>query len=565
MAVYVVRTFRRFSMFRFFLTTGLIALAAPTFADTVTGQARVDTVTIYPGLATVTRQVTLDLPVGQHDIIIPGLPRNLGSEGLRIAAPAAVRVGAVNLAFDRLPVTPDQSSPAIQAARDDVERLEDILRERDVIIAAIRLRVQAAEEQIAFLQSLSQASAGETLTRTTIADIQALARMVGEETLAVRIAAFEAEQEALAATRARQYTIDALEDARRALAALLAPEDQGSVLTFKLEALEAGEVTLDINTTENFANWSPVYDMRLTTGDDARLDIDRAVVVSQNTGQDWLDVQLILSTARPGEQIAPGGAWAQLRRIISQAELDRENAAAMSAADAMTLQRGSGILSAPMMEAAAVTAKADFSGAAVTYIYPARVDIRNGVEDLRLPLDELTFDARIWAEATPMTDINAYRMAELTNTTGEILLPGQAMVQADGTMIGFTYLPLLAAGADMDMGFGPLDGIRLTRVTPNRSEGDAGVFSTANQLVERTIVTVENLTGQDWDVLLRDAVPYSEQDDLQVTLSATPSATRRDPDGARGIVEWDLTVPAGAEQVVVMDTTLRWPNGFVLR
>ena len=552
-------------MFRLLLTTSVMALSAPAFADTITGQARVDSVTIYPGLASVTRQVTLDLPAGQHEVIIPGLPQNLRTDGVRIAAPGQVRLGSVNLAFDRLPVTPDQASPAVQDARAEVERLEEVVRMRDVTIAEIRLRVQAAEDQIAFLQSLGQASAGETLSSATISDIQALAQMVGAETLALRSAAFAAEQEAQAAIRAREDEADALADARRALDALLAPEEQGSVLTFRVDAAEPGEVTFDITTTENLANWSPVYDMRLTTGDEARVDIDRAVVVSQATGQDWLDVQLILSTARPGEQIAPGGAWAELRRIISRADLDRENAAAMGAADMMSLQRNGPMLSAPRAEASPVTAQADFSGAAVTYVYPTRVDIRNGVEDLRLPLDQLSFDADVWAEATPMSDANAYRVAEFTNTTDEILLPGPVMVQADGTMVGFSYLPLLAAGAEMDMGFGPLDGLRLMRQTPSRTEGDVGVFSSATQLVDRTILKVENLTGQDWDVLLRDAVPYSEQDDLEVSLTATPAVTRRDPDGERGIVEWDLRVPAGTEQEVTLEYTLRWPSGYVLR
>ena len=450
-------------MIRLFVTTSLLALAAPAFADTITGQARVDTVTIYPGLATVTRLVTLDLPAGQHDIIIPDLPQGLSADGLRIAAPAQVRLGAVNLAFDRLPVTPDQSSPAILAARAEVDRLEEVLRESDTAIAAIRLRAQAAEDQIAFLQSLGQASAGESLT----------------------------------------------------------------------------------------------------TGDDPQLDIDRAVVISQATGQDWLDVQLVLSTARPGDQIAPGGAWAELRHIISEDALAGETTGMADAP--MPLQRNSAVMAAPMMDTAPITAQADFSGVAVTYVYLNRIDIRNGVEDLRLPLDQLSFDTDVWAEATPMTDANAYRMAEFTNTTDEILLPGRAMLHADGTMIGFSHLPLLAAGADLDIGFGPLDGLRLTRITPDRSTGDRGVFSSSNQLVERTVLTVENLTGQDWDVLLRDAVPYSEQDDLQVSLTAVPEPTRRDRDGARGIVEWDLSVPAGAEQEVVMETTLRWPSGYVLR
>ncbi|MCK0095961.1 DUF4139 domain-containing protein [Yoonia sp. F2084L] len=554
-------------MYRFFLTTSLIALAAPSFADTFTGEARVDTVTIYPGLATVTRQVTLDLPAGQHEIVVPGMPEGLATEGLRLAAPAGTQVGAVNLAFDRLPVTPDQSAPEIIAARDEVERLEGVLRDRAAAIAQIRLRVQAADEQIAFLQSLSQASAGEALTAASVADIRALAQMVGSETLVAREAAFAAEQEAKAAELARQDDVEALQDAQQALAALLQPEQEGAVLTFTLTVAEAGEVTVDVSSVEGFANWSPVYDMRLTTGDEAALDIDRAVVISQQTGQDWNDVQLILSTARPGEQIAPSGVWAPLRRIISEEELDRERGALMMADEVQSLSRSAvGGMAEAMMEAPVqMTAKADFSGATVTYIYPGRVDIRNGVEDLRLPLDTLAFEADVWAEAAPSRDQIAYRMAEFTNDTGEVMLPGQALIFADGTMIGFSQLPLLAAGADTEMGFGPLDGLRLTRATPNKTTGDVGVFTSSNQLTEQAVLTVENLTGQDWAVKLRDAIPYSEQDDLEVEFTASPAVTRRDPEGLRGILEWDLDVAAGDKTEVTLDYTLTWPSGFVLR
>ena len=555
-------------MLRLFLTASLIALGAPTFADTFTAQAKVDTVTIYPGLVTVSRLVTLDLPAGRHEVVVPDLPRSLATEGLRLSAPQGVQVGAVNLSYDRLPVTPDQTSPDVQAAKDEVERLEEILRERDVAIAEIRLRVQAASEQIAFLQSLSQSSAGDTLTAGDVADIQALAQMVGSETLAVRQAAFAAEQEALAATRAREDDVEALAKARQTLSALVAPPNDGSVLTFTVNTAEAQKVTIDVSALEGNANWSPVYDMRLTTGDTPSLDIDRAVVVGQQTGQDWLDVQLVLSTARPGEQITPSGVWAPVRRIVSEEELARDRIGLRLLESAPTASR------AQLAEVADIAvlapeeqfkATADFSGATVTYTYPGRVDIRNGVDNLRLPLDTLALDAEIWAEAVPSSDNIAYRVAEFTNTTDEILLPGQALIFADGTMIGFSQLPLLATGADTEMGFGPLDGLRLTRTTPNKTEGDAGVFSSANQLTEQAMVKIENLTGQDWDVLLRDAIPYSEQDDLEVELSASPSVARRDPDGQRGILEWDLEIPAGVTEEITFDYTLTWPNGYVLQ
>lgn len=541
-------------MLRLCLAAGLIVMSAPVLAETIVGQARVDRVTLYPGLAAVTRQVVLDLPAGPHEIIIPDLPDTLRADGLRVTGPAALRVGAVNLAFERLPVTPDQASPAILAARAEVERLAEVLRLRDVAIAEIRLRVAAAQDQIAVLQTLAQ---GADSTRP--AEIQALAAMIGAEALLLRQTAFAAEQEAQAAIRARTADADALADARRALEALEAPTAQGAVLSVMVDVAAAGQVVLDIATTETQAGWTPVYDLHLTTGDAPRLDLERALIVTQATGADWLDVALTLSTARPGEQIAPGGVWPQLRRIVAEADLAREDSA-----DGPLL-RAAPMLADPVMETAMITAAPAFDGVVVSYAYPGRVDIRDGVEMLRLPLDRLGFAADLWAEAVPASDPNAYRMAAFTNASDEILLAGAMQLYADGALTGTGYLPTMAAGDDTQIGFGPIDGLRLTRITPGRTEGEAGLFGSATQLVEQTELRIENLTPQAWDVLVRDAVPYSEQDDLQITLTATPQITRRDPDGQRGIVEWDLALPAGAVSRIALTTTLRWPSGFVLR
>ncbi|WP_375254012.1 DUF4139 domain-containing protein [Yoonia sp.] len=550
-------------MFRPFLTTSLIVLAAPGFADTFTANPRVDTVTIYPGVASVSRLITMDLPAGQHEIIVPDLPQGLSAQGLRVAAPAGSQIGAVNLADDRLPVTPDLDSPEIVAAKAEVARIEDVLRDSAAEVQAMRLQVRAAEEQVVFLQSLSKAGAAEG---ASITDIQALAQMVGSETLALRQQAFAAEQEAQAAERARQDDIDALNDARQSLAALMAPEQAGAVLTFTLTAAEAGVVTVDITSLEGFANWSPVYDMRLTTGDAPAMDIDRAVVVSQQTGQDWNDVQLILSTAQPGEQTGPSAVFPQPARIVAKEDLENGVGFLADTAQPFAQMRSGEMVVEEAMEAPiAVTAKADFSGASVTYVYPGRVDIRNGVDDLRLPLDRLNLEAEFWAEAVPRQDDIAYRVAEFTNSTDEVLLPGQALLFADGTMIGFDWMPLLAAGADQQMGFGPLDGLQLSWTMPQKSEGDAGVFVSSNQLKEQVVMTIDNRTGQDWPVLLRETFGYTEQEDLEVEFTANPRFARLNPEGRRGILEWDLDVSAGEAQEIVIDYTLTWPEGYVLR
>ena len=549
-------------MLRPILASSLIALlaAAPALADTFEAPADITAVTIYPQGATVVRQVIFDVPAGTHEVIVPGLPVNTIAEALRVTPSDGVRIGALSLAKGRQPVTDDTPSDAVVAATAEVERLEQVLRDHDTAISMIRLAVMAAEEQVAFLRGLSNQ---DGLAATSPDDIRALAQLVGSETFAARQSALEAEVEAQAALRDRADDGELLDRARQALAALTAPVNQGAVLSLTVQTQTDGPVTLDISTIVGDAYWRPTYDLRLTRGDTPTLDIDRNVLVTQNSGEDWDGVALTLSTARPGGQSQAGEVYGIRRQIVSEEDLQRDRA---QAADSY-----GGLMAAPQMEVSPVVVLQEagmytnLMGANVTYTYGGEVTIRNGVDDLRLTLDTQTVTPDVWAAAAPMGDDSAYMVAELVNTTGEVLLPGDALLIADGSLVGYTQLPLIAAGDDTKIGFGVIDGIRLNRIVPDRTEGDIGVLSRSNQQTETVVMTVENLTGEDWPIRLRDRIYYSDQDDLVVEYTASLPVSEQDPDGRRGVLEWQFDLAAGAKQEIRLEHSLTWPTGYVLR
>ena len=64
---------------------------------------------------------------------------------------------------------------------------------------------------------------------------------------------------------------------------------------------------------------------------------------------------------------------------------------------------------------------------------------------------------------------------------------------------------------------------------------------------------------------LIDLVPYSEQDDLEITTSANPVPTETDVDGQRGILAWEFDLAAGGKQTITLEHTLSWPAEMVLR
>lgn len=535
-------------------------------AETIEAPSQIVSVTVYPWGANVVRRIEFDATAGTHELIVPDMPMNTQADSLRVSAGNGLKVGGVNLATGRLPA-PEVAPPAeVKAAEAEVERLEDVIRGHDEAIAAIRLRVDAANEQWNFLRSLSEAKAQDALTSGDPEALRALTRIVGEETLAARQAAHTAEVEARAAERAKKEDTEALEDARRALAALTTPPKDRAVLTLAVEATQAGSASVDVTTFTHQASWRPVYDMHLTrAGTAATLELERSVFVSQQSGEDWQGVDLTLSTARPSEQSTPSTIGPWLRRVFNPKEegIAYRGSAnmALTEADSYAGAPMAAEVAAPVAEAAAVV----MQGATVTYRYGNPVNIRNGVEDLRLKLDAVSMTPDLKAVAVPSRDQTAFMVAELTNETGEIILPGNAQLYVDGAMVGSTALPLIANGVDAEIGFGPIDGIRLTRNVPDRSEGERGLLVSSNQRDEVAVLKIENLSGESWPLKVLDRVPYSEQDDLEIEYRATPSPSETDIDGKRGVLQWDFELDAGQSKEIRLEHSLQWPEGYTLQ
>jgi uncharacterized protein (TIGR02231 family) len=438
-----------------------------------------------------------------------------------------------------------------------------VLEDKRRVVAAIRAKGEAAQARAAFLQQLaaSRVEAAETLPSPEV--LKGLADLVGQEVLAAREAQLSAETDAAAADRALQPDIDALTRAQAALAALTQPpQDDAPALVMAVQAAAAGEVVLEVEELSGAAFWRPVYDLRLTRNP-AALTVARGVLVYQETGEDWRGVDLTLSTATPGERTGASGLWPQLLRIEPEPPPVPEDGMMRGGAAA-------GALMEPAMEPAVVAeAKYGFDmglqGQVFTYRFGAPVDIRSGSDEVRLAMDELAAQAEVHAAATPEMDETAFLSARITNTTGQPILPGAAMLYAEGAVVGRIDLDLIPENGEADIGFGPINGLTLTRTVPSRTEGEEGVLTSSNRKEETAVIEVKNLTGDTWPVRLTDRVPHSEQDDLEITWDATPMPAERDPKGRRGLLVWEFDLAPGATQQIRLQTRIAWPQGMVLR
>ncbi|VVT09396.1 conserved exported hypothetical protein [Roseovarius sp. EC-HK134] len=534
-----------------FLALPLASLALPAVAEDIALSSRVSAVILYPQGATVTREVAFSAPAGQHDLILADLPQGTPLASVRVVV-EGVRMGGVTTRNDYVPPRDAPESAALIDARATLTQREDALRLARNDIADIELEAEAARARIAFLAQIGQVDGAATLTPD---QLRALSAVIGSETLEARQAETAATRRADTAKRALKDQIKARDAARQALEALVPEEEARAMLAVGITADAETQGTLTVTYTIPDAGWQPLYDLHLAR-DSGAVRIERGAFVQQSTGENWQDIALTLSTLRPSEQTEPGQIWPWIARIE-----DPQAIQPMARGKAETV-----LMAAPMAEAAASDmAVASFDGLSVTYSYPAPVSVTTGADNVRLMLTPLETKAEVVAQAVPMLDQTAYLMARLTNDTGEMLLPtSEARFYLDGRYVGQRWLNLIADGDKADMSFGPIEGLRLTRLVRDRNEGDRGILTKSNEQTETVEITVENLTGEAWPLRLIDRVPVSEQEDLEITWTADPMPTERDIDGERGILAWTFDLPAKETQAITVKTRLTWPEGKVL-
>ncbi|MBO9402241.1 DUF4139 domain-containing protein [Shimia sp. R9_3] len=536
------------------LAAALLPLASPLAADVIALNAPVTAATLYSQGATLTRSVPFTAPAGAHELLITNLPASLDPSSVRVALDGAT-LGAVTLRNDRTQPFDLTDSAELTAAKAARDAARDALRASEDAKADVLMHAQAAEARLAYLATLT----APTDTAATPETLTATLALIGEQTLATRqeIAAIERD-----ARRFEQELKDRqqdLQDAQKLVDALTPSLSENAMLAISITAQEATSGTLTLTHLVDQARWRPVYDLQLTTGDAPALSLQRGAFIGQYTGEDWRNVAVTLSTSRPDAQTQPQQLWPDLRRILPKQEQQ------LFATDSRALKSAA----APMAEPAIIAeiAAVDFGdGINATYSYNTPVDLTSDADALRIALDTLDLTPTIYAHANPLYDETAFLMAEISNDFEELILPSEdSSFYLNGTFIGAGQMPLLAQGDQTELSFGPINGLRLTETLVARNTGDSGVITTRNDQTEERILTAENLTGQTWDLRLFGRVPYSEQEDLQITWQAAPAPTSEDVDGDRGILMWERPLAAGDTFTVTLSHALKWPTDMILR
>jgi uncharacterized protein (TIGR02231 family) len=534
----------------------LVALATPAAAQTDVTSA-IDTVIVYPDGATVTRVIRVELPQGDSVLRARDFPPGLDPASLRVEGDAQARlvIGGIDARpprAERPPLDPEIEN-RMEALRDERGGLDD--------------KIEAATARKKFVERFADSAPvgiGEKGEARPLSEWRSAFAAVAEEIAMADDAVREA--------RLRQREID------RELARLEAQRNANPPrkmeVRIDLAAEAATPATLRVSYAVRGARWSPIYDARLESGAGDRkpsLEVVRRAEIVQNTGEDWQDVQLAVSTVRT----AKGGNAPDLRPLIVRYPAVRPPAQPLpaaappaalrsvppgTAADALSAQEPEMKL-ARSMAAEERDAVLDTGGFQALFRLPGRVSVATdeGAKSFRITAATIAPDLLV--RATPALDATGFLEAGFKHGEEAPLLPGRVAIYRDGIFVGRGQVPLTAKEQPVRLGFGADDKIKIERTVVSRTEGSAGLITTSKTDQRDYKIAVRNGHDAAVRVVIEDQLPVSEIDDVKVELlpgSTAPS--ERDVRNRRGVVAWSFELGAHEARDIKFGWRVRWPS-----
>ncbi len=510
-------------------------------------------VTVYPDRARITRRGETTVEPGLHRLEIPELPLTLDPASVRAAARGTARARLLGVDIQRAfyVETPDE---VVRRLEHEIEALQDQIG----ALNAESVGLKAERAALKGLQGATEVYArGLAFAKTTAADQMALFDRLRE-----RAAGLDTQLQTLDVTLREEGR--RLEKLQKELAQLRSARGKDRyTAVVEIEVTQTGSLTLEVSYVISQAGWTPLYDLRLTA-DSASLEVGYLAQVTQRTGEDWANVALTLSTARPAlagtlPELDPwyvgpvpppvplAAAAGPKVRAVTPAAMLFERAPAEEAA---------------VYEAEEVMAAVEAGGAAVTYVLPGEASVPPDGAPHKVTVARFPLEPSLDYVSAPKLVEAAYRRAKVANDSPYTLLPGPANLFAADEFVGATKLELTAPRGEIELYLGVDDRVRVKRELKRR-EVDKKLLGDRRRMWYGYEIEVENLLDAEAKLTLHDQIPVARHEQVKVRLEAAEPKPASQTE--LGLLDWELVLAPREERTVRFDFVVEHPRDLPIR
>ncbi|HBB15845.1 MAG TPA: hypothetical protein DCZ97_02190 [Syntrophus sp. (in: bacteria)] len=542
------------SFVSFFTLLSLSTLSFSADLKRIAPPARMTSVIVYTDRALTIRSATVNLKPGNYLIAFENLPVLIQDDSVRVEGKGSAGAKIVGLEVKRAFLE--------QSGEKRAKELDEEIRGLELLSGALDAKRAGLSSQKAFLESIRVAwgdriSKELAIGRPTSDELRDASRFVGAEVTRIE----EATRETEAEKKSIKDKIDALQ--RRRNESTGSRRKEAKSVEVMLEITREGNLTLDLATVIPRAGWQPSYDVRLSP-DAKSAELTFRAMVRQATGEDWKNIDLTLSTARP----ATGGAPPEMhpwRIAFSRPQPPAARSMALSAQAPARAKKAAGMRAdsfksdePPIEESPVsfVTAQISDEQSSVAFHIPRTLDVASDGTQHGTVVAIEQFPVSMEFMAIPKLAPYVFLKSEIMNRAAYPLLPGKVNTFVGNTYTGSSQLKKVAAGEKFDLFFGSDDQVTVKREELKQHK-QAGMFG-KNRVAYRYRIELTNFHKEPVTVTLRDQLPVAG--DEEITISLDEPSIKPDEVKSDGAVTWKTPLRAGEKKELTFGIVVEYPK-----
>jgi uncharacterized protein (TIGR02231 family) len=319
------------------------------------------------------------------------------------------------------------------------------------------------------------------------------------------------------------------------------------IITVSSSEVASGKMSLSYFVSN--AGWTPFYDLRseALTG---KINLTYKAQVYQNTGLDWNDVKLSISTNNPyanktKPELQP---WYidyynyQVQVTEKKRNLDyNQNAPSVAKSEAYNM--GYTFNNNVFEDKDAMTA--DEFTTVVQHLIAAefKIDlpytIKSNNEQHMVLIKQTDLETKFKYYSVPKLDPGVYLVAQMTKLDELQLVPARANIFFDGSYIGETYIDPTSMDDTLNLSLGKDPNIVVKRTLLKKESKDKIIGDKRERSFSYNI-EVKNLKSIPVDIVIQDQIPITQNADIIIEKSDLGKNGRLDEQ--TGLMEWSINL-----------------------
>ncbi len=511
----------------------------------------VEKVIVFSDRAEVTRMARAKCTGKTQNIVFGGLPTTMDSRTLRAQASAPGQVEGFTHRVVQLEESLDHRRAKLEKRADE---LADQMRQLQNAAQGIQERSDSATSYGRYLKGILQEDLRNS--KPAIPMWKKGLEFLGDEDLKGRKKTLASQVE----RRTLQREIDRV--ARSISTLYSSPHREAVEVTVAMRCRGANQAALRLSYVVPGATWHPEYDVRFRAKSKSGVGKGRAqltvsVIVQQSTGEDWENVQLILSTAKPklgSEAPMPAPLWINGReagtdKVMVQGHERRERVKASGGGG------GGGPKAADL----------DDGGKSFTLKLPHKVTVRADGRPYWMPVDEVSTKAKAARVAIPKVSNYVYRTLRFDNPAAYPLMAGRLNSYRGKAFMGSTRIKYTAPGAPMEISLGIEGDFDVRREVIHKQDRKPKMFQGSRRFERHYRIRVLNQGLFKGTVEVRENMPVSKDENIEVELDRKKTTRGVMVDAHRGFITFEVKVDPGKDSPVDLAYTIRLPKDWKIR